>query len=151
MKVPIDYDTAPFEIRQIYYVVCLVFKIDIRKRSRKREYVEPRSIYFTLCKERTKYSMVTIASFLDIDHASGLHAIKLYNNLIENNKEFREKTKKALYRVDKLLNINYYASIDYLTNNFILLEAGQQRSILQRVKFYVRENKFNVKSLAHAK
>ena len=95
--------------------------------------------------------MVTIASFLDIDHASALHGIKLYNNLIENNKEFREKTKKALYKCCILLGSDFDNTREYLVDNFPQLDVKQQRSILHRVKFYMHENMSNVKSPAYAK
>jgi len=150
MKVPIDYESAPVEIQEIYYAVCLLFKIDIRNQCRRREYVEPRTIYFALCRKLTPYSMTVIASFIDRDHCTCVHGLKVFSNLMETDAKFREKTKKALYKCCILLGSDFDNTREYLVDNFPQLDVKQQRSILHRVKFYVHENMSNVKSPAYA-
>ena len=49
--------------------------INLSNRTRKRNYVYARALYFKLCKEYTKLSLADIGSSVDMDHASVLHAI----------------------------------------------------------------------------
>ena len=52
---------------------CL--NIDLSLRTRKRNYVYARAVYFKLCKEYTRLSLNDIALSINMDHASVLHAI----------------------------------------------------------------------------
>ena len=48
------------------------------RKSRKREYVEARSLYFKLMKDLTDMSLTSIGKTLQKDHALVIHAIKSY-------------------------------------------------------------------------
>ena len=52
---------------------CL--NIDLSLRTRKRNYVYARAVYFKLCKEYTRLSLNDIGLSINMDHASVLHAI----------------------------------------------------------------------------
>ena len=52
------------------------FKLNIKRKCRKRHYVVARTIYFKLCKEFTKYPYDNIGKTLGKDHATVLHAVK---------------------------------------------------------------------------
>lgn len=52
------------------------FKLNIKRKCRKRIYVTARTIYFKLCKEFTKYPYDNIGKTLGKDHATVLHAVK---------------------------------------------------------------------------
>ena len=49
--------------------------IDITSKSRKRELVYARAIYFKICKDRTNLSLKDIGKTMQLDHATVLHAI----------------------------------------------------------------------------
>ena len=67
---------------------------DISDKSRKREYVEARAIYFKLAREHTTKPFSTISKLINRDHSTGVHAIKLYNTWKELPKLYIEE----LYR-----------------------------------------------------
>lgn len=151
MKIKIDYETAPVAIQEIYFTVCMMFKVDIRNKSKRREYVEPRTIYFALCRELTPHSVTLIASYIDRDHATCLHGLNVFNNLMQTDKNFREITRAALYKCCLLLGSDYGDTRDYLVDNFPQLDTKQQRSIIHRVKYYVHENMNKTKTPAYVK
>jgi len=49
--------------------------IDIGMKTRKRNYVYARAVYFKLCKKHTRMSLYDIGSTLGMDHSSVIHAI----------------------------------------------------------------------------
>ncbi len=151
MKTKIDYNKAPSELKEIYNVVCDLYRVDIRKKCRKRNYVEARTIYFALCREFTKYPFKIIGSFIDRDHATCVHGLKVYNDLMQTDKVFREYTKRALYKCCMMLGSDYDDSKKFLVDNFVQLGTKQQRSILNKVKYYVHENMNKIKTPAYAK
>ena len=65
--------TLQTEKIRLYIESCL--NIDITKRTRKRNYVYARTIYFKLCREYTKLSLSDIGETMNMDHASVVHAI----------------------------------------------------------------------------
>jgi len=54
--------------------------IDIK--SRKREVVYMRAIYYKLCKEFTFESLVKIGKTINKDHATVIHGLKVFDNVI---------------------------------------------------------------------
>lgn len=50
------------------------------RKSRKREYVEARSLYFKLMKDLTNMGLVSIGRTLQKDHACVIHSIKSFEN-----------------------------------------------------------------------
>ena len=50
--------------------------IDITSKSRKRELVYARAIYFKICKDRTSLSLQEIGETLNLHHATVLHSIR---------------------------------------------------------------------------
>ncbi len=60
------------EIRD-YVESCL--NLELGTVTRRRNYVYARAIYFKLCREQTRLSLADIASTVNMDHASALHAI----------------------------------------------------------------------------
>lgn len=75
--------------------VCTFLKIPeeaLNKPTRKREIVEARQISMFFSKIMTKDSLASIGSQIgDKDHATVLHACKTINNLIDSDKQFRNK------------------------------------------------------------
>ena len=83
-----------------YIESCL--NIDISKRTRKRNYVYARAVYFKLCREYTKLSLDDIGQTVDMDHASVVHAIsKVFDAVV-----FHDKFLEDIYNDYKLSNKN---------------------------------------------
>lgn len=76
------------------------FKIDLSVKSRKREYVYPRAIFFKLCREFTDESTQELAGMLGLKcHASVLNSINstFYDAMYEiKYKKYYEKMKREL-------------------------------------------------------
>lgn len=50
-------------------------KIDLREKTRRREYVYGRAVYFKLCREYTKFNLDKIGKSVNVIHCSVLHSI----------------------------------------------------------------------------
>lgn len=64
-------------------IVDNYFELNLKRNTRKRNYVEARAIFYKLCREFTKLSLEQIGKQVDRDHASVLHGIRSLNNWIE--------------------------------------------------------------------
>ena len=62
-------------IRLIKERVEGLLNVDLSSRSRKRELVEARAVYFKLAQEKTDSTLATMAKLVDRDHATALHCI----------------------------------------------------------------------------
>jgi len=73
---------------------------EVRKKSRKREYVEVRQAAIALSKAYTKETLGDIAATMgDFDHSTCVHSIKTINNLLTTDKQFRIKFAKLESRI----------------------------------------------------
>jgi len=66
---------------QIQKLLIKLFKNDFRIRSRKRENVYQRAIYFKLCEDFTRCSLTDIGNSVGLDHATVIHSRKIFQNL----------------------------------------------------------------------
>ena len=66
---------------QIQKLLIKLFQNDFRIRSRKRENVYQRAIYFKLCEDFTKCSLTDIGNSVGLDHATVIHSRKIFQNL----------------------------------------------------------------------
>ncbi len=83
-----------------YIESCL--NIDISKRTRKRNYVYARAVYFKLCREYTKLSLDDIGQTMGMDHASVVHSInKVFDSVV-----LYDKFLEDLYNDYKFSNKN---------------------------------------------
>lgn len=81
------------ELERIFAFVCRKQKIDpaiAKRKSRKREIVVARNLYFKRAKERTGKSLNKIGSVVGQDHATVLHGIKNVNNIRELSRRYDE-------------------------------------------------------------
>ena len=60
------------------------FNTCISVKSRKREIVYMRSIYYKLCKDFTNESLNAIGKQVNKDHATVLNGLKIFDNIIDN-------------------------------------------------------------------
>lgn len=66
---------------QIQKLLIKLFQNDFRIRSRKRENVYQRAIYFKLCEDFTRCSLTDIGNSVGLDHATVIHSRKIFENL----------------------------------------------------------------------
>ena len=87
---------TPEEIRKI---VEVRLQLDLSSKSRKRELVYGRAVYFKLCKDLTRVSLHSIGKIVGRDHATVLHGLNLFDNVIDTGYEpFLKKVYKAIKR-----------------------------------------------------
>jgi hypothetical protein len=55
------------------------------------DYVEARAIYYNLCRNRYDFSLFRIGREVDRGHASVMHGLKVYDNLMATDIRFRNK------------------------------------------------------------
>lgn len=100
INLPIE-DKNYVSLLEIEKVVRDITKVDIRVKTRKREYVEARALFYFIASEFTIYSVSQIARHVNMHHASVLHHkqiipytiaqdprlemwyLCIYNNLVE--------------------------------------------------------------------
>jgi len=56
------------------------FELKLKRRTRKREYIEARAMYYMLLRNKSKMNVSAIAKTLDKNHATILHALKNLHN-----------------------------------------------------------------------
>ena len=66
---------------QIQKLLIKLFQNDFRIRSRKRDNVYQRAIYFKLCEDFTRCSLTDIGNSVGLDHATVIHSRKIFQNL----------------------------------------------------------------------
>jgi len=69
--------------QMIKEIVDNYFELNLKRNTRKRQYVEARAIFYKLCREFTKLSLEEIGEQVNRYHASVLHGIRSLNNWIE--------------------------------------------------------------------
>jgi len=84
-------------------------------KSRRREYVEARMLYFYISKDLTKCSLSKLGATLkpNKDHATVLNNINKSKDLIKYNKEFKRKYDDLRYVVDHTLNKSIHINLNY--------------------------------------
>lgn len=70
------------KIRDIRSLVEMKLDLDLSDKSRKRELVYARAIYFKLCRVLTKETLYRIGKSLNQNHATVLNGISIYDNVI---------------------------------------------------------------------
>ena len=85
-------------LQLIYESITQSSGINLKTKSRKREVVWARNIYFYFAKKHTKASLDKIGKTVDKDHATVLHGIKRYhdNIIYDDFKELVKGIKKEL-------------------------------------------------------
>lgn len=81
-------------------------KLNLQTKTRKKEYVFARAIYFRLCKEFTTYSLASIGSTVNKDHATVLHGLKIFREFQGLSNTFQSELTAYYNIVPKLKKIS---------------------------------------------
>ena len=109
-------------MQKIENIVCIgegIMPNEIHCKSRNGELKDTRQIIMYFARKMTSKSWSQIAGYFDLDHATGMHAYKTIENLIETNRLFREKMKLHEKRLKAIKIEKMVLSAD---NNLRLLE-----------------------------
>tara|TARA_R100000541_G_scaffold16198_2_gene25782 strand:+ start:821 stop:1276 length:456 start_codon:yes stop_codon:yes gene_type:complete len=140
MKIDINLKYVPNDLEEIYEVICQMYNIDIRHKTRKRNYVDARAIFYALSRKLTTHSHLLISSFLKQGHCSSLHGVKLFDNLMATDKDFREAARFALFKCCNILEKVHEDSRDYIFQNWSKITNVQQSKICEKLKSYIMDN-----------
>lgn len=75
--------------------------LDLKRKTRKREYVDARAIAFYIIKTELELSLEAIGRCFDKNHATVLHGLRVFYNLIETDKSFKNKFNKIFFTFKK--------------------------------------------------
>ena len=136
--------------------------IDISRETRKREYVEGRYIYYHICRKKYGSTFEQIGRSIGKNHATVMHGIEIFNNLIASSRDFREKVGEVelcvlggdisldndSYDIDELISENkkLKTEINKLTLKTETLEhevdkVYRFKSIMERLQYQVPRGK----------
>jgi hypothetical protein len=110
-------------------IVSDVLELDIRKKTRKQEYVEARYIYYKIARDTYfNYSLEKIGKEVRRDHATVIHGLSNVDMWIEKDRIFREKYELVLkYFKEKIDGPEYITTEmgnEIITENAILKSAN---------------------------
>jgi chromosomal replication initiation ATPase DnaA len=106
-------------LKQIIEYVNLNLKIDIGSDTRKREYVEGRSLYYTLAKKHTMFSDQEIGKSIDKNHATVLWGrTKVFTHALKENKLIKKAYDAFIFK-----DSNEMDRLIYLTKELHELET----------------------------
>jgi DNA-binding transcriptional MerR regulator len=98
---------------KILNTIQKVTGVDLTTKTRKYEFIEARMIYYKLLRDRG-YSLQEIGDTLDKNHATVLHAINVFEDIIEYDKDLMEKYSEAIQllageKIDKYISKDDFA------------------------------------------
>jgi hypothetical protein len=143
------------KLKEIIDFVNHDLDLDMNKRTRTRDVIYARTLYYKLAKEHTKQSLASIGKPLRKDHATVLHGLnKVWHNAVLHG-EYIEDCYNRFNRIVKLAKAKEEkeaapAAISYLqSDDFLLLESKieeQERKLflLQEEELTVRNNRDRV-------
>lgn len=67
---------------KIYKIVCEHFRTNISKKTRKREVVEMRAMFYALSREMTYESLASIGDMVNKQHCSVLHGLSFHERIM---------------------------------------------------------------------
>tara|TARA_R100000541_G_scaffold11134_1_gene19194 strand:+ start:551 stop:1000 length:450 start_codon:yes stop_codon:yes gene_type:complete len=140
MKIDIDLKFAPSDLKEIYSVVCQMYNIDIRIKSRKQNFVFARALFYSLSSRLTKHSYVLISGFLKQDHSSCVHAIKTFDYLMATEEKFREAARFALFKSCDLLEKIEEEPRDFIFLNWSKITNKQQSEMKDQMVYFLNTN-----------
>jgi|14BtaG_2_1085337.scaffolds.fasta_scaffold10965_5 hypothetical protein len=134
---PLSTERGLVSLDTIERIVVKTGRLDIRRVSRKREYVLHRGIFFMLAVAYTDHSLATIGEHLDKDHATVIHANKTTPWTLAQFKESRLLFDKMHSRVraiiDKILDDKMH------THRNLLFDPTDYKNVYDRVDLLMRD------------
>jgi len=137
------------KLKDIESIVETYTSLKLNVKSRRRNIVDARKMYFGLCREFTHKSLAFIGETMSRDHATALHNIKSCYDLRKTDKEFNEiyivlhnlvsdldpsTKKKEGYDIQRIKHPGYYR---YAEKKSIRKVFNQRRSFAkQRYELY---------------
>lgn len=121
------------------------FKINIKRNTRKREYIEARAFYYKFCRMYTKDSLNIIGVSMGRDHACVINALDRLDGWLTYDKrliayysELQRLIKEGLKGIDEDYT---YASVEKLYETRYTEVSEKYKELLNRYNFLISEIK----------
>ena len=127
------------------------FKIQLNSKTRRREYVEARAIYYKLLRDNTRMSLANIGKTMGRDHATVLHSVRRVDDWIKYDKQIRLDYNTLNDRVQHAIRINpellnqvttiegfyevEYKKIEAEHNNLLINNTKEYKDLVNRYNF----------------
>ncbi len=82
------------------------YQLKLDTNTRKREYIEARSIYYKLLRDKTRLPLSHIGETLNKDHATVLHSLRNLKDWLEYDKQIKTDYLTILERIDYAISVN---------------------------------------------
>tara|TARA_R110000772_G_scaffold88687_3_gene184079 strand:- start:717 stop:1175 length:459 start_codon:yes stop_codon:yes gene_type:complete len=105
---------------------------NISKKSRERDYVFARFLYFKIAKDCVETSLSNIASVVNRDHATAIHGIKQYDDLVKYNPGL-SYLKNYYDKISSIIKSNF--NNDLLDLSTTILKVDNMIEDLQQLKY----------------
>ncbi len=130
LKIPSEHKDL-LDLHDIEQALNKITKLNIRHKSRQREYVNARGLFYFLSNAYTSINITEIARYIDKHHANVLYHLKQTPYMI-----IQDPKLKDLYdfTINNLNNI--IENRRYTTNNNVYI-----KNIFEKVEFLLEENK----------
>ena len=119
------------ELHDIESAVRKITKLQVRTKSRRREYVMARQLFFYLASHYTTASVTAMAKHINQNHANVIHHLKNIPYLIGQDAEMKDWYHFVVDHLNSLVNIR----IDRKDNNVYT------KNVLEKVEWLLEENK----------
>jgi len=97
------FDKSKMDKLSYLKVLCsnlnVALKIDIKKKTNKKEYTWGRMIYYHLAKKNTLHTLAKIGEIVSTDHSTVVHGVKKYNELYEFDSYFKKYADTIIEKV----------------------------------------------------
>tara|TARA_B100000768_G_scaffold174760_1_gene185419 strand:- start:1145 stop:1594 length:450 start_codon:yes stop_codon:yes gene_type:complete len=140
MKIDINLKNHPTDLTEIYSVICQMSNVDIRDKTRKRNYVDARNVFYGISRKLTMHSHAVIGGFLNRDHATSVHGTKMFKILMASDQKFRDATRFALYKCCNLLDKIAEDPRDFVFLNWSKITNEQQSKMKDQMVYFLNTN-----------
>tara|TARA_B100001057_G_C22442506_1_gene791780 strand:- start:8 stop:439 length:432 start_codon:yes stop_codon:yes gene_type:complete len=122
-------------INKVYFID------DLCAASRKQKYVFARHTYCALVRNLTKLSSSRIGESINRDHATVLHSCKVHSQLMQTDKQYRDRYRYCEYILAALHGLEIDDPCDYIRQNLYECTNKQQDHIAALMREFVSNNK----------
>lgn len=123
-------------MEEIKKIVQNHFKLDISENSRRFELVFARACYFKICRDLTKNSYQRIGASLGKNHATVMHGIKTLNDLVETDKDLKNRFDSLLNKFSQYNKIKEKMTLTQLVREYnkLLLLCGEKDAKIKELE-----------------
>lgn len=131
------------KIQEIKKLVENKTKLKLNTNSRLQHFVYTRAVLFTLCKKYTTATLYEIGQIVGRDHASVIHGIKLYNEVLTRyDDQYKELYNEIEFKIRIKLKLALkHKDLNYYKHKFSKILVEHRQALLENRTLYNYINK----------